>query len=110
MKYYLTYYEAYPIYEPAEGGYYYEGRTAVKWWESEDLNELVDFIPNLAENWYEMELTNYGTIEDINKELEDWGYIIVALTHSKYIGDDMYLLLENEKAFQKYEAHWHPYE
>ena len=110
MKYYLTYYEAYPIYEPAEGGYYYEGRTAVKWWESEDLNELVNFIPNLAENWYEMELTNYGTIEDINKELEDWGYIIVALTHSKYIGDDMYLLLENEKAFQKYEAHWHPYE
>ncbi len=110
MKYYLTYYEAYPIYEPAEGGYYYEGRNAIKWWESEDLNELVNFIPNLAENWYEMELTNYGTIEDINKELEDWGYIIVALTHSKYIGDDIYLVLENEKAFQKYEAHWHPYE
>ena len=108
MKYYLTYYEAYPIYEPAEGGYYYEGRNAIKWWESEDLNELVNFIPNLAENWYEMELTNYGTIEDINKELEDWGYIIVALTHSKYIGDDIYLVLENEKAFQKYEAHWHP--
>lgn len=110
MKYYLTYYEAYPIYEPAEGGYYYEGRNAIKWWESEYLNELVNFIPNLAENWYEMELTNYGTIEDINKELEDWGYIIVALTHSKYIGDDIYLVLENEKAFQKYEAHWHPYE
>ena len=110
MKYYLTYYEAYPIYEPAEGGYYYEGRNAIKWWESEYLNELVNFIPNLAENWYEMELTNYGTIEDINKELEDWGYVMVALTHAKYIGDDMYLLLENEKAFQKYEAHWHPYE
>ena len=110
MKYYLTYYEAYPIYEPAEGGYYYEGRTAIKWWESEDLNELVNFIPNLAENWYEMELTNYGTIEDINEELENWGYVIVALTHSKYIGDDIYLVLENEKAFQKYEAHWHPYE
>lgn len=110
MKYYLTYYEAYPIYEPAEGGYYYEGRNAVKWWESEDINELVNFIPNLAENWYEMELTNYGTIEDINKELKDWGYVIVALTHSKYIGDDIYLVLENEKAFQKYEVHWHPYE
>lgn len=110
MKYYLTYYEAYPIYEPAEGGYYYEGRNAVKWWESEDINELVNFIPNLAENWYEMELTNYGTIEDINEELENWGYVIVALTHSKYIGDDIYLVLENEKAFQKYEAHWHPYE
>lgn len=110
MKYYLTYYEAYPIYEPAEGGYYYEGRNAVKWWESEDINELVNFIPNLAENWYEMELTNYGTIEDINEELENWGYVIVALTHSKYIGDDIYLVLENEKGFQKYESGWHPYE
>ena len=110
MKYYLTYYEAYPIYEPAEGGYYYEGRNAVKWWESEDINELVNFIPNLAENWYEMELTNYGTIEDINEELENWGYVIVALTHSKYIGDDIYLVLETEKGFQKYESGWHPYE
>ena len=110
MKYYLTYYEAYPIYEPAEGGYYYEGRNAVKWWESEDINELVNFIPNLAENWYEMELTNYGTIEDINEELENWGYVIVALTHSKYIGDDIYLVLETEKGFQKYESGWYPYE
>ena len=81
-----------------------------KWWESEDINELVNFIPNLAENWYEMELTNYGTIEDINEELENWGYVIVALTHSKYIGDDIYLVLETEKGFQKYESGWHPYE
>ena len=112
MKYYLTYYEAYPIYEPAEGGYYYEGRTAIKWWESENLKELVDFIPNFVKDYevWDMELTNYGTLKDIKKELKDWGYVIVALTHAKYIGDDMYLLLENEKAFQKYEAHWHPYE
>lgn len=27
---YVSYYENYPIYEPAEGGYYYEGRTLVK--------------------------------------------------------------------------------
>ena len=26
--YYLTYYEEYPIYEPAEGGYYYAGNQA----------------------------------------------------------------------------------
>lgn len=28
MKYYVNYYELYPIYEPAEGGYYYSGREA----------------------------------------------------------------------------------
>ena len=49
MKYYLTYYEAYPIYEPAEGGYYYEGRNAIKWWESEDINELLNSISNFTE-------------------------------------------------------------
>ena len=48
--------------------------------------------------------------DDIKDELKKWGYCVVALTHSKYIGDDIYLILENEKAFQKYEAHWHPYE
>ena len=26
----LSYYEEYPIYEPAEGGYYYEGLALVK--------------------------------------------------------------------------------
>ena len=51
MKYYLTYYEAYPIYEPAEGGYYYEGRNAIKWWESEDINELLNSISNFTEEF-----------------------------------------------------------
>ena len=30
MKYYVTMYEKYPIYEPAEGGYYYNG-IEVNW-------------------------------------------------------------------------------
>lgn len=108
MKYYLTYYEAYPIYEPAEGGYYYEGRNAIKWWESEDINELLNSISNFTEE-FEMEMLPFD-FDDIKDELKKWGYCVVALTHSKYIGDDIYLVLENEKAFQKYEAHWHPYE
>lgn len=29
MKYYVTFSEYYPIYEPAEGGYYYEGKKKV---------------------------------------------------------------------------------
>lgn len=29
-KYYVTVYERYPIYEPAEGGYYYDGRYPIE--------------------------------------------------------------------------------
>lgn len=108
MKYYLTYYEAYPIYEPAEGGYYYEGRNAIKWWESEDINELLNSISNFTEE-FEMEMLHFD-FDDIKDELKKWGYCVVALTHAKYIGDDEYLVMETERAFQKYEAHWHPYE
>ena len=108
MKYYLTYYEAYPIYEPAEGGYYYEGRTAIKWWESEDINELLNSISNFTEE-FEMEMLPFD-FDDIKDELKKWGYCVVALTHAKYIGDDEYLVMETERAFHKYEAHWHPYE
>ena len=108
MKYYLTYYEAYPIYEPAEGGYYYEGRTAIKWWESEDVDELLNSISNFAEE-FGMETIPFD-FDDIKDELEKWGYCIVALTHAKYIGDDEYLVMETERAFHKYESGWHPYE
>lgn len=108
MKYYLTYYEAYPIYEPAEGGYYYEGRNATKWWESENLNELLNSISNFAED-FEMEKMPFD-FDDIKDELEKWGYCVVALTHAKYIGDDEYLVMETERAFHKYESGWHPYE
>lgn len=108
MKYYLTYYEAYPIYEPAEGGYYYEGRNAIKWWESEDINELLNSISNFTEE-FEIEMLPFD-FDDIKNELKKWGYCVVALTHAKYIGDDEYLVMETERAFHKYEAHWHPYE
>ena len=108
MKYYLTYYEAYPIYEPAEGGYYYEGRTATKWWESEDLNEILNSISDFAEE-FGMEKIPFD-FDSIKYELEKWEYSIVALTHAKYIGDDEYLVVETEKGFQKYESGWHPYE
>ena len=108
MKYYLTYYEAYPIYEPAEGGYYYEGRTATKWWESEDLNEMLNSISDFAEE-FGMEKIPFD-FDSVKYELEKWEYSIVALTHAKYIGDDEYLVVETEKGFQKYESGWHPYE
>mgnify|MGYP003295293821 CR=1 FL=1 len=49
MKYYLTYYEEYPIYEPAEGGYYYAGCSAEEWAYDEDLSEVLKYIPEYLE-------------------------------------------------------------
>lgn len=56
----LTYYEEYPIYEPAEGGYYYEGNRAIEskrmskrkcrekfeeiWKRCQEENELLGFV------------------------------------------------------------------
>lgn len=108
MKYYLTYYEAYPIYEHAEGGYYYEGRSAEKWCESENLNEILNSISNIAD-MFEIELFELET-SDIIESLKEWGDVTVGYYRGRYIGENRYLLLEDEEHFQSYEAHWHPYE
>lgn len=117
MKYYLTYYEAYPIYEHAEGGYYYEGREALEWVESENLNEILDYIPTAVKN-YDLKLyaeeEYYENRNAINNEviefLKEFGDILIAVEHSRYIGDNRYLYLEIESKFKSNEKHWHPYE
>lgn len=117
MKYYLTYYEAYPIYEAAEGGYYYEGREAIEWMYSENLKEILDYIPKainnygfeffVKEDYYE----NRNQFDnEIIKDLEEFGDILIAVESSKYIGDNKYLYLEIESKFKSNESHWHPYE
>lgn len=108
--YYLTYYEAYPIYEPAEGGYYYEGRNCIEWANSENLTEVIDYISEMANN-LDLEIwRDNNDYDDIVDRLADFGATIVAMEHTKYIGNDRYLRLETESEFQKFESHWHPYE
>lgn len=76
---YLTHYEEYPIYEPAEGGYYYAGREAATSYECTTEEEA---IQQLAE---------------MKQELEEDGWI-VEKTHaylpSKYIGESEYWKIE----------------
>lgn len=110
MKYYLTYYEAYPIYEHAEGGYYYEGREAIKWAESDKLVELINYMREMA-NDLELEIIiDSNDLRYILNQLDMWGAVMIAVEQSKYIGDNRYLILEIESEFQSYESHWHPYE
>lgn len=69
---YLTHYEEYPIYEPAEGGYYYAGRQAVEY---RRLNSMKQAKRILAK---------------MQKSLEEAGFIVYedrAYLPSKYIGE-----------------------
>lgn len=107
MKYYLTYYEEYPIYEAAEGGYYYAGRSAEEWAYDENLSEILNYIAEFA-NKHDMKLRR--DMNSIMEIFKYWGAVIVAEEHSKYIGEDRFIRLENELEFKNYESYWHPYE
>ena len=70
--YYLTHYEEYPIYEPAEGGYYYAGNEACESYECDTKEEAIQQLAKMS------------------KELEEDGFIVSersAYLPSKYIGE-----------------------
>ena len=76
---YLTHYEEYPIYEPAEGGYYYAGREAGDAYECDTKEEA---IQQLAE---------------MKSYLEEDGWTVKetrAYLPSKYIGESEYWEIE----------------
>jgi len=68
---YITHYEEYPIYEPAEGGYYYSGNKVV---DSEKMSKRA-CKKNLLEIWEECKKDNAerGFRED---NTEEWERII----------------------------------
>lgn len=107
--YYITYYEAFPIYEHAEGGYYYEGREALEWAYDEDWNEIYNFISEYAERLGFKNLLPYGNSEELLRTINNMGSQMVACEHAKYIGDDRYLVVENEKEFKKFSKYKQPY-
>lgn len=80
-KVYLTHYTEYPIYEPAEGGYYYAGREADTSWECDTLEEAQK---QLAEMKEELEADGFIVREDLTK----------ATLDSKYIGDGEMWVIE----------------
>lgn len=110
--YYLTYYEEYPIYEPAEGGYYYSGCNAVEWAYDENMDDVINYIPKFAEK-FDLEIVKFheGVAEYFRECFdEDFGSTIVAIEESKYIGDERYICIENDADFKSRECGWHPYE
>ena len=90
---YLTHYSEYPIYEPAEGGYYYTGREADSFYR---LNSVKQTERKLAK---------------LKKELEELGFVVCddhAFLSSRYIGEGEEWIIE--KVYGSKNSGWHPYE
>ena len=82
---YLTHYEEYPIYEPAEGGYYYAGNSAM---------EKYTFRTKLGAK---------RQLAKMQAELEEDGFVVYddkAIRYSKYIGEG-----ESWRIERKYGSH-----
>lgn len=90
---YLTHYSEYPIYEPAEGGYYYAGRQADSFYR---LNSVKQAKRKLFK---------------AKKELEAEGFVVYedgAYRSDKYIGNGEEWLIE--KVYGSHNEGWRPYE
>ena len=88
--YFVSWYEGYPIYEPAEGGYYYEGERLIQSIKVGSLKRARRIMRQNAEN---LEFTNIGK-----------NY---SSRQGKYIGDSEYIYIETVQGI--HEHGWHPY-
>ena len=82
---YLTHYQEYPIYEPAEGGYYYAG------------NEPCEY----HRFWTKFGARRY--LAKMKTELEQDGFVVLehkAFLRSKYVGEGESWIIE-----RKYGSH-----
>ena len=75
--YYVSYYEEYPIYEPAEGGYYYAGNELIESYRVRTLAKARRLLKRLAQE--------YSLVQ------RDKNY---ANEHSKYIGEGRSMRIE----------------
>ena len=76
-RFFVSYYECYPIYEPAEGGYYYEGR--------ELIDSYVKGTLKGARRLFKRLVAEY----DLPEVRKDY-----AFEQGKYIGDRRYIRIE----------------
>lgn len=90
---YLTHYTEYPIYEPAEGGYYYAGKNADCFYRLNSVKQAKRILAKLK------------------KKLETDGFVVCedcAFLHSHYIGEGEAWVIE--KVYGSRNSGWRPYE
>ena len=77
---YISHYQEYPIYEPAEGGYYYEGNMLV---ESKRLSKR-KAKAELERIWIECQKENEEVLEYYNNDEEKcWGMLWIRNERNK---------------------------
>lgn len=104
---YLSHYEEYPIYEPAEGGYYYEGVELVK---SERMSlrkakrEIKKLFLELKEDPYEEKWFKCLNYRERSMKLNP-GMMLVR--HGEHIGEGSMICIERKMG--EHERGWEPY-
>lgn len=97
--YYITLYHEYPIYEPAECGYYYAGLQAHS---AEGYNSFKEAVAAIGQVAKELVDSGYNFVKKSAGEYEDYG--------NKYIGTGSILCIEDNKHFRSRERGYQPYE
>lgn len=95
FPFYVTYYQEYPIYEPAEGGYYYPGRDAIYSKGFDTKEEAEAHVEELKNEDGEGGWEKYSN-----------GYI----REGKYVGDAEEIVIETRKTYLSQEKGWEPYQ
>lgn len=87
MSYFVTVYNNYPIYEAAEGGYYYEGTEVVKSREFQTWRKAKRAVRKLYKKLFDAE--DLGSFQNDSRQHFGW--------NSRYIGDGWYIKLERRQ-------------
>ena len=109
MYYYVSYVEEYPIYEPAEGGYYYAGDTVQRYRKFSSWKKANKCFQKwkkwfLEENEWAVEQNRVYLWE--NPGIDKYNDGSVVGYNSKYIGEGASVRITKGP----YEEHgWHPY-
>lgn len=96
--YYVTMYEKYPIYERAEGGYYYEGCSIVWSRSFQEFRKAKRFLRKLYLSYVKDRCEKYWYEKSDHSRFGENG---------RYIGDGWFITLE--RTYGQYVHHWHPY-
>lgn len=95
FPFYVTYYQEYPIYEPAEGGYYYAGMEAIYSKGFDTREEAEEHLREVAANEYD----------------SGWGNIKNGVARrGKYIGEGEQIVIETRRDYLSQEKGWEPYQ
>ena len=105
--YYVSYVEEYPIYEAAEGGYYYEGEE-VQYCKACSTWKQAKRVYNDWRRWFEQEYGWDG--KDVYKYdmggCDKYGHGSKIRYNGRYIGEGCFVQITRYKPMN---SGWHPY-